>query len=189
MVQNQKGHPGHHGTLPLTQSNVKFEKNEELYKKYRNHIIELGRSQHVTPTQARKGLAGDACAIIRIHKFLEKWGLINYIHPKNPSSQPQAKSQSGAQKRKDGFDKEKALLGRSYGKDDLELLKKITKKYRAVCQFCECITGIVWFEYRETFHLKELVTIEGEGKQPTHRNINSGEPFEYTLVICSSCLS
>lgn len=68
--------------LSLTQSNIKFEKHEELYKKYRNYIIELGKEKYITPSEARKGLAGDACAIIRIHKFLEKWGLINYVHQK-----------------------------------------------------------------------------------------------------------
>jgi len=68
--------------LILSQSNIKFEKHEELYKKYRNYIIELGKNEYVTPSKARKGLAGDACAIIRIHKFLEKWGLVNYLHKK-----------------------------------------------------------------------------------------------------------
>lgn len=46
---------------------MKFEKNEELYKKYRNHIIDMGKTRYVSPTMARKGLAGDACSIIRIH--------------------------------------------------------------------------------------------------------------------------
>jgi SWI/SNF related-matrix-associated actin-dependent regulator of chromatin subfamily C len=40
----------------------------------------------VTPTIARRGLAGDACAIIRIHSFLEKWGLVNFIHKRHTSS-------------------------------------------------------------------------------------------------------
>lgn len=31
---------------------------------------------------ARKGLAGDASSIIRIHNFLEKYGLINYVFQK-----------------------------------------------------------------------------------------------------------
>lgn len=82
MVQNQKGHPRHYGTEFVIQSNIKFEKHEELYKKYRNYIIELGKEKYITASEARKGLAGDACAIIRIHKFLEKWGLVNYIHLK-----------------------------------------------------------------------------------------------------------
>lgn len=43
---------------------------------------------------ARKGLAGDACAIIRIHKFLEKWGLINFVHKKHPENLENNKDQS-----------------------------------------------------------------------------------------------
>ena len=65
---------------------MKFEKNEELYKKYRNYIIEMGKTKYINATMSRKGLAGDACAIIRIHEFLEKWGLINFVHKKKNSS-------------------------------------------------------------------------------------------------------
>ena len=82
MVQNQKRHPGYNGKTDSIQNNIKFQKHEELYKKYRNYIIELGKEKYITPSEARKGLAGDACAIIRIHKFLEQWGLINYTHSK-----------------------------------------------------------------------------------------------------------
>ena len=34
--------------------------------------------QQLTATHCRKYLAGDACSIIRIHAFLEHWGLINF---------------------------------------------------------------------------------------------------------------
>ncbi len=95
-----------------------------MYKKYRNYIIDLGKEKYITPSEARKGLAGDACAIIRIHKFLEKWGLINFIH-RNPKivqvdNQSQEKrEQNQVIKRKDCFDKDKLIVARSYGKDDL----------------------------------------------------------------------
>jgi hypothetical protein len=87
-------------------------------------------------------LAGDACAIIRIHNFLEKWGLINYIHKKktipstgssNVVDEPKA---IPLNKRKDCFDRDKVIVSRTYNKDDLELLKKITRKFRPVCHFC-----------------------------------------------------
>jgi len=32
----------------------------------------------LTVTACRRNLAGDVCAIIRVHAFLEQWGLINY---------------------------------------------------------------------------------------------------------------
>ncbi len=54
-----------------------------MYRLYRNHIITLGADKYISPYEARKGLAGDACAIIRIHSFLESWGLINYLRKKD----------------------------------------------------------------------------------------------------------
>jgi hypothetical protein len=122
-----------------------------LYKKYRNYIIEIGKDEYVNASKARKGLAGDACAIIRIHKFLEKWGLINYIH-KKPNKAEDKKIEKQAvsdaiplSKRKDCFDRDKVIISRSYGKDDLELLKKISRKFRQICHYCEGITGIIWY--------------------------------------------
>ena len=43
-------------------------------------------------TASRRNLAGDVCAIIRVHAFLEQWGLINYqvsfINKVDPESRP-----------------------------------------------------------------------------------------------------
>ena len=33
---------------------------------------------YLTATTCRRNLAGDVCAILRIHSFLEHWGLINF---------------------------------------------------------------------------------------------------------------
>lgn len=33
---------------------------------------------HLTATTCRRNLAGDVCAIMRVHAFLEYWGLINF---------------------------------------------------------------------------------------------------------------
>jgi SWI/SNF related-matrix-associated actin-dependent regulator of chromatin subfamily C len=44
-------------------------------------MINLFRDQpkiYLTATYCRKFLAGDACAIMKIHAFLEHWGLINF---------------------------------------------------------------------------------------------------------------
>lgn len=35
-------------------------------------------SEYLTVTACRRNLAGDVCAIVRVHAFLEQWGLINY---------------------------------------------------------------------------------------------------------------
>lgn len=59
-----------------------------------------------------------------------------------------------AGKPKDSFDRDKLIVSRSYNKDDLELLKKITLKHRPVCHFCNGIVGIVWYEYTTTYREK-----------------------------------
>jgi SWI/SNF related-matrix-associated actin-dependent regulator of chromatin subfamily C len=38
----------------------------------------LNPTQYLTATACRRSLAGDVCAIIRVHAFLEQWGLINF---------------------------------------------------------------------------------------------------------------
>lgn len=62
-------------------------KTPEIYKKYRNFIIELYRQNprcYLTQTACRRNLVGDVCSILRIHSFLEHWGLINFnVDPAN----------------------------------------------------------------------------------------------------------
>ena len=56
-------------------------KTPKVYKNYRNFIINLYRensTMYLSSNICRKHLPGDACAIIRIHAFLEHWGLINF---------------------------------------------------------------------------------------------------------------
>ncbi|KAF9173253.1 hypothetical protein BGX21_008715 [Mortierella sp. AD011] len=56
-------------------------KTPTVYKDYRDFMINtyrLNPSEYLTVTACRRNLAGDVCAIIRVHSFLEQWGLINY---------------------------------------------------------------------------------------------------------------
>ncbi|XP_037079643.1 SWI/SNF complex subunit SMARCC2-like [Pollicipes pollicipes] len=56
-------------------------KTPETYLAYRNFMIDtyrLNPTEYMTSTAARRNLAGDVCAIMRVHAFLEQWGLINY---------------------------------------------------------------------------------------------------------------
>ena len=56
-------------------------KTPQIYKRYRNYIIQLYRQNpktYLNSTTCRHSLAGDACAIMRIHSFLEHWGIINF---------------------------------------------------------------------------------------------------------------
>eukprot|EP00871_Galdieria_phlegrea_P001104 jgi/Galph1/1995/GphlegSOOS_G681.1 len=56
-------------------------KTPEVYMQYRNFMVQSWRADpkyYLTVTAVRRHLAGDACAIMRIHAFLEHWGLINF---------------------------------------------------------------------------------------------------------------
>lgn len=60
-----------------------------VYKKYRDFMIDVWRQNpetYLTATAVRRHLSGDVCAILRVHAFLEHWGLINY--GAEPESKP-----------------------------------------------------------------------------------------------------
>ena len=64
-------------------------KTPEVYIAYRNFMIDtyrLNPTEYLTFTACRRNLAGDVCAIMRVHAFLEQWGLINY--QVNPAMRP-----------------------------------------------------------------------------------------------------
>lgn len=56
-------------------------KTPATYKDTRDFMINtyrLNPSEYLTFTACRRNLCGDVCAIMRVHAFLEQWGLINY---------------------------------------------------------------------------------------------------------------
>lgn len=65
-------------------------KTPEVYQNMRDFMINtyrLNPIEYLTVTAVRRNLAGDVASIIRIHRFLEKWGLINYqIDPRTKPS-------------------------------------------------------------------------------------------------------
>ncbi|KDQ16737.1 hypothetical protein BOTBODRAFT_129640, partial [Botryobasidium botryosum FD-172 SS1] len=66
-------------------------KTPATYKDYRDfmiHTYRLRPSEYLTVTACRRNLAGDVCAILRVHAFLEQWGLINY--QVDPDTRPAA---------------------------------------------------------------------------------------------------
>ncbi len=51
------------------------------YLAYRNFMVDsfrLNPSEYLSVTACRRNLAGDVGAILRVHGFLEQWGLVNY---------------------------------------------------------------------------------------------------------------
>ncbi|KAI9363489.1 Homeodomain-like protein, partial [Zopfochytrium polystomum] len=68
-------------SLPEFFSGKNPTKTPQIYKQYRDFMVNtyrLNPTEYLTVTASRRNLAGDVCAMIRVHAFLEKWGLINY---------------------------------------------------------------------------------------------------------------
>lgn len=61
-------------------------KTPEVYTEYRDFMVNayrLNPTEYLTVTSCRRNLAGDVALVIRVHAFLEQWGLINYqVDPK-----------------------------------------------------------------------------------------------------------
>ena len=76
-----KIHPVERRALPEFFNSRNRSKTPSIYKEYRDFMINTYRlrpSEYLTFTACRRNLAGDVCAIMRVHAFLEQWGLINY---------------------------------------------------------------------------------------------------------------
>jgi SWI/SNF related-matrix-associated actin-dependent regulator of chromatin subfamily C len=138
-------------------------KSPEVYKKYRNFIINLYRQNprhYLCSTTCRRNLAGDACAIMRVHGFLEHWGLINFNV--DPTTYPQnilaEKPNFSYQKIFRNISKEHEaslkyqedrILARNTENDlFLNQIRVINKQTRPPCGFCGQICGIVWYQQK-----------------------------------------
>lgn len=76
-----KIHPVERRALPEFFNSRNRSKTPSIYKDYRDFMINTYRlrpGEYLTFTACRRNLAGDVCAIMRVHAFLEQWGLINY---------------------------------------------------------------------------------------------------------------
>jgi len=79
-----KIHPVERRALPEFFNSRNRSKTPSIYKDYRDFMINTYRlrpSEYLTVTACRRNMAGDVCAIMRVHAFLEQWGLINYQVP------------------------------------------------------------------------------------------------------------
>ncbi|CAG7854199.1 Chromatin structure-remodeling complex protein RSC8 AltName: Full=Remodel the structure of chromatin complex subunit 8; AltName: Full=SWI3 homolog [Serendipita indica DSM 11827] len=84
-------HPLEQRALPEFFNSKNRSKTPAIYKEYRDFMINTYRlrpSEYLTITACRRNLAGDVCAVMRVHAFLEQWGLINY--QVDPEGRPSA---------------------------------------------------------------------------------------------------
>lgn len=64
-------------------------KSPKIYASYRNFMVNayrLNPNEYLTLTSCRRNLVGDVGTVMRVHRFLNKWGLINY--QVNPQFKP-----------------------------------------------------------------------------------------------------
>ncbi|KAK4684991.1 SWI/SNF-related matrix-associated actin-dependent regulator of chromatin subfamily C, partial [Tremellales sp. Uapishka_1] len=74
-------HPLERKSLPEFFTGKNRSKTPSIYKDYRDFMINtyrLAPGEYLTVTACRRNLAGDVGGIMRVHGFLEQWGLINY---------------------------------------------------------------------------------------------------------------
>ncbi|KAJ2759730.1 SWI/SNF and RSC complex subunit Ssr2, partial [Coemansia nantahalensis] len=74
-------HENERRALPEFFNSRNMSKTPTIYMEYRNFMVNtyrLSPAEYLTVTACRRNLAGDVCAIMRVHAFLEQWGLINY---------------------------------------------------------------------------------------------------------------
>lgn len=68
-------------SLPEFFNNKHRTKTADIYTEYRTFMIDtyrLNPTEYLTVTACRRNLAGDVCTLMRVHAFLEQWGLVNY---------------------------------------------------------------------------------------------------------------
>ncbi|XP_076005884.1 SWI/SNF complex subunit SMARCC1b [Genypterus blacodes] len=68
-------------TLPEFFNGKNKSKSPEIFLAYRNFMIDtyrLNPQEYLSSTSCRRNLTGDVCAVMRVHAFLEQWGLVNY---------------------------------------------------------------------------------------------------------------
>ena len=78
---SDKIHPVERRALPEFFNSRNRSKTPSIYKDYRDFMVNTYRlrpTEYLTVTACRRNLAGDVCAVMRVHAFLEQWGLINY---------------------------------------------------------------------------------------------------------------
>lgn len=149
-------------------------KTPESYKEYRNFMIKLYRENptgYLSATTCRRHLAGDACAIIRLHAFLELWGLINFnVDPFQKPHKISLNREGSFTKylvnaaNKHFIEKSEQEIMRNLGSTNepaegapattkepvsLDTIKKInfiSQHKRPYCNFCGSLCGMHWYK-------------------------------------------
>lgn len=174
-------------TLPEFFRGNKPSKTPEVYMKYRNFIITLYRmnpKNYLSATSCRRNLAGDACAIMRIHAFLEHWGLINFETPvtekgfgkivSSPTFIPPLYNYCAEENRL-GLLEEPSNDWNKEERVQLHSLKELTRRIRPHCDIDGMPVGAVWYQLKKDASSHSYLT-------PELNKLMKG-----SMTICLSC--
>ena len=167
-------------------------KTPQVYKEYRDFMVRLYRSNpqaYLPVTTCRRYMAGDVGGILRIHSFLDHWGIINFcvdphLKPHRMGlSRPEVlntkllintagiKSERFTEPENEQFS---ATESQSYVLSGN--VNALPKFKRPICDFCGEVCGLVWFHHRLGLMGQEKISILER------------EPFSiYSLSLCEPC--
>lgn len=169
------------------------------YVEYRNFMVQMSRdvpNRYLTATTCRRHLSGDACSVVRVHAFLEMWGLINF------NVDPYQKPHNLAMNKESAFnkfcvnaankyfaDKSEGQVGSSLSqasegkvKPSKHLIKKLqflSRHKRPYCDYCGVLCGLKWFmrSSKEKDDLDEDYKVE-----------NKLQEMNSSYKICTDCM-
>eukprot|EP00350_Pseudokeronopsis_sp_OXSARD2_P002553 CAMPEP_0170567850 /NCGR_PEP_ID=MMETSP0211-20121228/80750_1 /TAXON_ID=311385 /ORGANISM="Pseudokeronopsis sp., Strain OXSARD2" /LENGTH=213 /DNA_ID=CAMNT_0010889433 /DNA_START=417 /DNA_END=1061 /DNA_ORIENTATION=- len=188
-------------------------KSPETYSSYRNFIIKLYRenpNSYLSAIICRKSLPGDVCSVIRLHAFLEHWGLINFNV--DPMLKPPKVNLSGSglvdQNLIDIATKGYLKVGEAENLAQLYSIKPeyyqnasdhtfliaaskinlISSYKRPSCNFCGNICGQYWYQKKvnsNSIFAKEEEYLKGMGEQDSLYSVL--KQLSSTYLICCDC--
>jgi len=171
-----------------------FSKTPQIYKEYRNYMVRVYRANphvYLSVTACRRNLAGDVGGILRIHSFLDHWGIINFC------ADPQTKPHRMSLSRPEILDTKVLIntggirserftepgIEQSLTATDAQSLivsknvNSLPKNKRPICDFCGEACGLIWFQHRSgimrTTNVQELI---------------ERDPYSiYSIILCERC--
>jgi SWI/SNF related-matrix-associated actin-dependent regulator of chromatin subfamily C len=172
-------------SLPEFFTGVKSSKTPETYKQMRNSFIDMYRENprgYLTATICRRRYPADACTILRVHAFLEHWGLINFNYDLKKSEMLIRGGMTSYEGSFEEIDTKFDLLVRNREaidpgckEDDyFHTFASITRKIRPRCDACGYFCGDTWFR-------KDLPIFNTSGMEL------SDQKNAQTLDICPHC--
>ncbi|CAD8175936.1 unnamed protein product [Paramecium octaurelia] len=137
-------------------------KTPSLYKKHRNFIINLYYNTpnvYLTTTACRRQLAADACTIVRIHGFLNHWGIIN---SQVDSDQYQGKIIPQPAIPDNLFNelfqsKNSSLQYQLSEQQIIDSIRELSLKLRPICDSCQMKCNLVWYQQKPIKDIKEII--------------------------------